>query len=174
MTQLCFDFDAVIRIPLYNRQGNIVTYSLIDSQDAEVVLPYTWKYLKAGKGYAVRSVGTRSKGTREIILLHREIMGLPRKKNGIEVDHKNRDGLDNRRENLRVLTHAQNRQNTSSHRGSSSLYRGVYWDRHDLRWIARVRHNGINIFRQSFLSELEAHEAVVNARLVLFPYTIED
>lgn len=114
-----FELFAVLRVPLFNRTGEIVGYALIDASDADLVMPFQWRLIQTGKGYAHRKLGNWRYGTEQQILMHREIMGLPRYRDGHEVDHKNRNGLDNRRDNMRIVTHAQNQQNTSSRQGGT-------------------------------------------------------
>jgi hypothetical protein len=77
-----------------------------------------WSWHKQTNGYVIRKerIGTRSRSAERsgvkqkwrTVLLHREIMGAQR---GEEVDHINRDRLDNRRSNLRLVTHKENCQN---------------------------------------------------------------
>lgn len=167
------DLFAVVAIPLYNSEDLLLAEALVDACDADFVVPFRWLYLHAGKGYAYRSIGSRRNGTYQIVLMHREIMGLPRKKDGQEVDHLNRNGLDNRRGNLRVLTHAQNQQNISSQRGSTSKYRGVHWSISKKRWIAQVRSGGRIVFWKSFNDEEAANISVIEARKRIFPFTVE-
>jgi hypothetical protein len=66
--------------------------------------------------------------------MHRVILAAP---NGVEVDHRSGDGLDNRRANLRLATHAQNHQNrTRKILGCTSRHKGVHM--HCGRWQARI------------------------------------
>lgn len=62
---------------------------------------------------------------------------------GDSVDHVNGDGLDNRRANLRKLTHAQNHQNRQGlQANNTSGYRGVTWDKIHNRWAAHCKVDG--------------------------------
>jgi hypothetical protein len=56
-------------------------------------------------------------------------------------DHKDSNTLNNRRENLRECSAAQNLQNTRKRPGLSSRFKGVYWDKKNRKWMARVQHN---------------------------------
>lgn len=86
------------------------------------------------------------------ISMHRVVMNYPK---GLEVDHINGNGLDNRKENLRICTHLQNGMNQKS-RGGSSLYKGVYWHKQNLNWVAYLHHLGKRLHLGSFDSEVEA------------------
>ena len=84
--------------------------ALVDDADAELVRG-PWHTTKgANTRYAVRRI--RTPHGRISIQMHRVILGLPRwERGGVEVDHINRDGLDNRRSNLRIVSHADNAAN---------------------------------------------------------------
>lgn len=84
--------------------------------------------------------------------MHRLLVGAER---GIEVDHKNRDGLDCRRENLRVATRSQNASNSPSI-GGTSKYKGVNWHRARGKWAAYIKHNMVRKYLGLFLSEQDA------------------
>jgi hypothetical protein len=81
------------------RVGDV--WVLIDEEDFhKIVAPYPW-CLRAG--YV-----TRCNSERRCLFLHREIIGCPE---GLVVDHINHDPLDNRRVNLRCVTHTENLRN---------------------------------------------------------------
>lgn len=90
--------------------------------------------------------------------LHRLIMGEPE---GLEVDHRNGDGLDNRRQNLRVATHAQNLANQRLSAANTSGFKGVSFDRTrpNKPWAAYIKHGG----RKLFLGRHETREAAAAA-----------
>ena len=106
-------------IPL--TQGKV---ALVDDEDFEVLKLHKWFVIDQGCGinYAVRNTPTGLKKPRQrCVRMHRVIMGTP---NGLETDHINGNGLDNRRENLRILTHQENMQNCAFHRSSKHI--GTY------------------------------------------------
>jgi hypothetical protein len=88
--------------------------------------------------------------------MHREIMGAAE---GQVVDHINHDGLDNRRCNLRVCSHAENVRNQRGQRGRSSGYKGVSRDRRLGKWRAQIWHNGKHTYLGLFESEAAAARA---------------
>lgn len=75
------------------------------------------------------------------------------------VDHINGDKLDNRVENLQIVT---NRYNTSKDKKGTSKYTGVCWDKSIKRWKASIKINGKSQHLGSFKSEYEAHLAYQN------------
>lgn len=85
--------------------------------------------------------------------MHRMIMNPP---DGMVVDHRNGDTLDNRRENLRVCTPKQNLQNRKSEKGSSSRYIGVHWHTPPGKWLATINPNKQNYSLGHFDSEEDA------------------
>ncbi|WP_322505473.1 HNH endonuclease [Chroococcidiopsis cubana] len=60
---------------------------------------------------------------------------------GLQVDHIYGDKLDNRLENLRPATNAQNQANSKT-RGNKSGFRGVCWDKTNKKWVAKIKVNG--------------------------------
>lgn len=105
-------------------------------------------------------------------LLHRFIGGLepgdPR-----EVDHRNGDGLDNRRENLRIRTAQERGQNARKRPGTSSKFRGVHWHQHARMWEAAVQAGGERYHLGYFHSEVQAGRAAAEARARLMPFAVE-
>ncbi|HZV35101.1 MAG TPA: HNH endonuclease [Verrucomicrobiae bacterium] len=95
--------------------------TLIDDCDFDLVSQFKWCASKGKNGnyYAA----TKFPGAKSLTLLHRLIMDCPA---GSVVDHINGDGLDNRRENLRICSMAQNNVNRVSNRNTSG-FRGVYF-----------------------------------------------
>lgn len=161
--------DGAVLIPLRARDGSILAHAVVDAADAEWV--NQWRWHLHSRGYAVRSVAVN--GNPRQIFLHRELLGLPRVRDGREVDHVDRDKLNNRRSNLRVVTHAQNVQNFPSHRGSTSGHRGVHWSSRKRKWVAKVRVNREQIFLGHFESEMDAAVAARDARARLLPFSID-
>jgi hypothetical protein len=119
--------------------------ALVSDEDYERVNKYKW-YLHSA-GYAISQ--EYSKRTYKTRYMHRFIMNPPK---GFQVDHKNRNKLDNRRSNLRVCTPKQNMnwlydfyERKGLRKGYTldrSKCKGVYWDKSVKRWKAEIRHNG--------------------------------
>lgn len=123
-------------------------YAVISDQDYEMVTERSWH--KSKRGYAVND--SNRNGNRKVIYLHQFILG---KKDGFEIDHKNGDKLDNRRENLRYLTRSHNAIN-SKPRNSYSGVTGVTWFSRDQKWRAHIMINGKQIHLGYFEDKAEA------------------
>ncbi len=167
--------ENTIIVPLVDRYGVVRAHTIIDASDSDLVLPFAWHLLKMknAAGYAIRCFGSHSNGTWEKVLMHREILGLPRKSDGRQGDHINRDGLDNRRGNLRILTSAQNRQNQIGRPYGTSRYRGVSWNTKTGKWVVVVMVNNKSYWFGTFDNEDVANKAAIAARKELLPYNVE-
>jgi len=99
--------------------------TLVDDEDYEFLSKWRWYATKAGRTYYARRT-LYSDGKRRPLYMHRLILGS---RVGEEVDHKDGDGLNNQRSNLRSCTCSQNAAN--SVRNSKTGYRGVckYWNK---------------------------------------------
>jgi hypothetical protein len=101
---------------------------------------YLWRAVKRmNSWYAVRVEELQVQGgrrRRRAVFMHRHLMQVDP---GILVDHKNGDGLDNRRRNLRACTHAQNTQNARKFKRGSSAYKGVSWHTPAGKWQAQIQ-----------------------------------
>lgn len=118
----------------------------ISDCDYEELAQYKWHHATAG--YAFRNLS--SSHTQEY--MHRFILGLKKGDSKI-VDHINGDGLDNRRENLRVCTKSQNQQNQKPRHTRRSKYKGVGYYVRDRKWRARIVVEGKDIELGKFSCE---------------------
>lgn len=152
----------MIRIPLRRRDGSLAGTALVDDEDLEVA---GVRWHMSGPGYAVRSIGG---GRKEY--MHRRLLGLVAADRS-EVDHVNGDRLDNRRSNLRVVTHAENLQNRPSPKGAASPHRGVSWNGTRRKWRASVGlPTGERRQLGEFENELDAARAAAEFRRQHLPF----
>jgi hypothetical protein len=159
-TPIQAELPFTINIPLTRGYSTVV--DAIDADLAKV----KWQVQIAPRSkYATRVVFTsRTESHRE--MLHRLILErmLDRKMiKGECVDHINGDGLDNRRENLRLATHAQNMHNSQKPINNSSGYKGVDWSKGDGKWRARIAVNGKRKGLGLYNTPEAAHEAYQRA-----------
>lgn len=156
-------------IPLLSKDGSQCGCTIVDEADANFVRQWTWR--TSIKGYAQRSY--RPTGSDKIMVkLHRELMGLM-PGDGLEVDHINRNRLDNRRSNLRVLPRGANGQNVPGYRGSTSTFRGVSWKTKIGKWVAQISVNGKKHHIGVFESETDAANAARLARMSMLPFAVD-
>lgn len=97
---------------------------------------------------------TGKRGSREY--LHRHVMSAGE---GQFVDHANRDGLDNRRCNLRFCTKRQNNWNRSIQTNNKSGYKGVIWNKQCQKWQARIVLFGKQKHLGLFINPIDAASA---------------
>ena len=136
-------------------QGKV---ALIDDRDLELVSQFSWVAAKDHNHdiwYAQANIKAPT-GTRTTVTMHRLIMSAPK---GKLVDHRNGDGLDNQRSNLRFCTHAENSRNMANCKPHSSRFKGVSWHRGKGRWTAQICTNRKLRSLGAFDSELEAAAA---------------
>ena len=160
--------QATIEIPITRRDGRQFLV-LISPEDEELVAIARWHVVSIGNNLYVSS---RIKN--RTVYLHRFLMGLqhgdPR-----QIDHINRNGLDNRRENLRFATNALNRQNFSErgYSNNSSGYRGVSWNKERQRWETYCTIAGKTKRLGRFVDVHEAGAAVADYRRAHMPYACD-
>lgn len=122
---------------------------LVDADILQGFLKYRW-HINKRKKTVQTSIGSRL--NRHTMYLHHFVMGQPPK--GKETDHINHNGLDNRRENLRFVTHGQNLMNQRMKRNNTSGYKGV--SRCGNSWKAQIQLNGKHIHLGYFKTKIEA------------------
>lgn len=95
-----------------------------------------WKWF-CYNGYAARNL-PRNKHRLRKLFMHHLIISPP---DGMEIDHKNRNRSDNRRDNLRVCSHSQNIMNRDILPNNTSGKKGVSWDKVNNKWRAVIKYN---------------------------------
>lgn len=158
------DGDTV-RIYLNARNGNADRIALIDVKDAHQILGSESKWVCDVNGYA--KISTKDSRT---VYMHRVITEAPR---GIFVDHANRDSLDNRRANLRLVTNAQNLQNSSKSNASSG-FKNVHWHPQQEKWMVRICINRRQIIVGLYADVNVAAQVASEARRIHHPFSPEN
>jgi len=82
------------------------------------------------------------------------------------IDHRNGNGLDCRRSNMRPATHAQNMKNRKRHSNNTSGFKGVSLDKETGRWMARIYCDGRPIRLGGYATPDEAGMAYDEAALI--------
>lgn len=122
---------------------------LVDPEDLPLVSPFNWTAYKSRDGlyYAKRQSPTH-------VLMHVLLMG------GTGIDHKNGNGLDNRRDNLRFATATQNNANKDMQKSSRNRFKGVIHPRgYRKRWGACLSVGGKRHYLGGYGTEEEAARA---------------
>ena len=145
--------DDYAEIILLNIKSEEIGRALIDLEDIDKVKKYRWCL---HNGYAKNN---------DIGVLHRFIISCPE---GMEVDHINRNRLDNRKSNLRVVTHQQNNMNKGVTKSNTSGYPGVYWYKNRNKWQVGIKVNYKQIFLGYFNDLEEAIEIRKQAEIKYF------
>ena len=132
-------------------------FAIINTQDWHLIADRVWyaKRGKAGNWYAVAGSGTCVRGR---ALMHSIILGT----NSL-IDHKDGDGLNNRRGNLRETDIAHNNQNRHPENGRA--LKGFYWDKALNKYRTQIRVGGVQHHVGLFSDELDAAQAYDNAAL---------
>ena len=143
--------------------------ALVDEADFDWLNQWTWSALEcpcSGNrsvfyAYRVQVVDGKQRG----ILMHRLILGAAK---GQITDHRNRDGLDNRRCNLRVCNTAQNSLNRLGYPAEkkTSRFKGVFWDLRNSKWTVQFRHKHVGVFH-------DEEDAAMAYDLAAFAYSPE-
>lgn len=137
---------------------------VVDDEDGDL-LETRWRPVtdKWGCSYAVASMNGKTVYMHRVILSRVANRDLERHE---QVDHINRNGMDNRRENLRIATSSQNQCNAKCRADSKTGYKGVQKSRN--RWMARIKINGKRYYLGTFNTPQAAHEAYKQKAVELF------
>jgi HNH endonuclease len=153
----------------------------VDDEDYERLRKYKW-HVSPSKGnvYAARCRRVSEGPGPQRVLLHYEALGLKNPiSNGRVIDHKNRDGLDCRKRNLRVCSQSENAANRGPNRSGrnpsgrkTSKYKGIYWmaahGYHPAGWVAKIRHREKRFYLGFFKKEYDAVQEYNRAAYKLY------
>ena len=131
--------------------------AIVDDNDYDRLAQFKWSALRGSRTrwYAVRWSATVN-GKRHRIYMHREVLGIV---DGLECDHKEGVGLDNRKSNLRPATHGQNQRNKGMLPSNTSGYIGVYFRKSSNKWFAQIKYNGQIAYLGAYITKEEAAAA---------------
>ncbi|MBI5643318.1 MAG: HNH endonuclease [Deltaproteobacteria bacterium] len=135
--------------------------AIVDEEDYGRVSMMRW--YAHSEGYAVND--GRKRGGSGMVLMHRFILNAPV---GIDVDHVDGDGFDNRRVNLRMATRSQNNMNSRKRDRCTSRFKGVSWGKRDRKWVAQIKKDGVHYNLGYFSEELLAAKAYDRAAKMMF------
>jgi hypothetical protein len=129
-------------------------FAKVDDEDFEELSKYKWHY--QNYGYAIRYGG---------ILMHRQIVSTPL---GMDTDHKDLDGLNNCKSNLRICNRHQNKGNMKMLVGNTSGFKGITFCKDMGKWRAKIKTNHRNYHLGYFRSPDEAARAYDDAAVKYF------
>jgi hypothetical protein len=141
----------------------------IDVCDAPYVERFNWyAWIPKRKDGSVAGIyagriATLEDGSKRQVLMHREIL-MPSP--SLLVDHKDGNGLNNRRDNLRQATRTQNAQNSKMRRSNSSGFKGVCWDKVSESWKAYITIDGKRMHLGLFTRKVDAAKAYADASIL--------
>jgi len=138
--------------------------ALVDDEDFDRINAFKW-YASKTKGSLYARRKTKRKGKETIHYMHRVIMCAG---NSVEVDHRDRNGLNNQRHNLRVCDHQQNQRNRDTMKNNKSGLKGVSWHKIMNKWRAVIQYNGRQLVIGYFLTKEEAATAYDKKATELF------
>lgn len=129
--------------------------ALVDDEDYERVNQFRWRATKEFNTlYAVRVI--KVNGRRTTLRMHRFILCLTDRK--MQIDHRNGDGLNNQRSNLRSATNQENGRNRVGV-NKTSQFKGVCFDKERNKFLATIKVNYKSIHIGRFPSEIDAARA---------------
>jgi len=142
-------------------------FAIVDKEDYERLKIFKWRPRYCSNSwYAVRCRKVGEKKGNILVWMHNVILPPPK---GKMIDHRNHNGLNNRKSNLRIATRSENMQNRRKWKTPcSSVFKGVvhrnYHNRRKL-WNGYISVNGRTICLGCFMTELEAAMAYDRAAL---------
>jgi hypothetical protein len=155
--------EAIIHIKY---KGHTV-YATVDMGDFNKVngYPGTWTVIRNTnvKECIYAAMGHKDEnGKFTMSLMHRIIMDNPE---GKFIDHINHDTLNNKKENLRIVTPSQNQQNRKgAMKNSKTGIRGVYLNKQTNRWVAEIKLGGKKVWNKTFEFIEDAEREIEKAR----------
>jgi hypothetical protein len=135
--------------------------AIIDNKDVHIIREHRWRIQTSPKGHIYAARSGPAAGT--IILMHRELMRAPK---GVIVDHKDGDGLNNRRENIRLATYAQNNANRTYGRQNKLGLKGTCYK--NGKYQASIKAHGKTYYLGSFNTVEEAAAAYYGAARIIW------
>lgn len=132
------------------RNGDVFKIYL-DKEDEFLFDKYKW-WIKPEKHTAYIQTTINGKNVR----FHRMLM---KAKDGLFVDHKNRNGLDNRKSNLRLVSRSDNAKNSISKRIGANRFKGISYCKEKRKWTSEIRIDGKRKYLGTFETDIEAAQA---------------
>lgn len=125
--------------------------AVVDAEDVPYLSQFPWRALTSeGHTYAVRT--EKLGGKYCVIYMHRSLVHADK---NVQVDHRDNDGLNNRKKNLRWATHSENGMNSVIPKNNTTGFKGVYKNRQTGGWFAAITFGG----KKKYLGQHKTPEA---------------
>jgi len=146
----------ICRMKIYNMDCEEIAETIFDLKYKEDIEKFKWHLCYD----YVESVWYEN-GVSRTMMLHQAIFHLSGQNLEIyeEIDHKDRNKLNNLETNLRRATRTQNCQNKQITNTNTSGYKGVHYDKQNKKWRAQIYHNGQYIYLGYFNIKEDAARA---------------
>lgn len=151
-------YDGYIGVVLTDKQQNVKGEALISNDLAHLVVHRKWSI---SYGYAKSGWGGRGKS----ILMHRLLFSVPE---GLFIDHINGNKLDNRSDNIRIVSKSQNAMNSKTPSNNPLGLKGVSFDKRRNKYRAYIKLDQKQIHLGHFSSIKDAIEARLMSEKNLF------
>lgn len=139
---------------LYNKKCEVICKTFIDIEDIEKIEKYKWTF----NGQYVKNEANN-------IYLHRYILDYYGDE---DIDHINRNKLDNRKANLRIVSHENNSHNKSIQNNNTTDFIGIIYDKTRNKWRVEIMYQSKKIYLGRFNDIEEAKIVRLNAELKYF------
>lgn len=139
--------------------------AIIDAADVPLVVGCSWiANISLRRDGSIKVVYARARVFGNLRTMHRVLLSAPI---GIQVDHKDSNGLNNRRSNLRLATNAENQFNQRPPINNTSGVKGVNWSKVDAKWRARITVTGYQHHLGLFKNIEDAAAAYAQASITM-------
>jgi hypothetical protein len=139
-------------------------FTIVDDEDFDELNKFKWMaHKERGNWYACRIERVNKKYN--IVRMHRTLMGDPV---GVLIDHKDGNGLNNSKSNLRIATNQQNLMNQKAQENRKSKYKGVSLFKHCKTFRAYITYDRKQMHLGCYKTETEAALAYDNAAKRMF------
>jgi hypothetical protein len=124
-------------------------FAIVDAEDYEELSQHKWHVMKCRRS----EYAARYSTSRKHILMHRVLLNAPA---GAVVDHRDVNGLNNRKSNLRLCTHQENNCNQRPRLGGTSRFKGVCRHKVIKKYVALIQKDGKRYSLGCYQDETEA------------------
>ena len=129
--------------------------AIVDKQDCALADMKWSAFVKRRADGSQRVYAVRGWTKENRMLLHQAVFGPTPN----DIDHRDGDGLNNRRANLREATRSRNSANARKRTGTASIFKGLYFHRKNKTWVAAIMVNGKRVHIGTFREEINAAQA---------------